>query len=285
MFIGETNYCALVVDNESFLSNGDFFFFHKEIDPQELRSNVISLVIRTTVQLEQLGFSFQKRENTRILEQSSIVIHFYLYKTDFYAAMSRPNHEYTTEETTLAANLHNILQNTSRPLYTKMKAEHFASEDDNTFEVDEEEEPPYKKMRTPVFNFSYLLHGPTGNSDTSISVPHSFPRPDPKSFIKNYAPDEPLILLPNSFLVTKDLTSLVDSLEGYLTRENITFSSSGSSWNGIFTSEYGSTTSFRICVYKSKKFTGNHILEVQRKNGDGFVFGDFYNNLKNTVRA
>lgn len=177
MFVGETNYCAKVVQDPAFISISNFTFFHKKINPGELRSNIISLVIRATVQLDQLGFSFQKKKNTRIVDlQRQITIHFYIYQNDFYATMTCPG-EPTSEETTLVAILHNILQDISRPLYRTLSSVQsieptrlqtntwreqvpvFEVEDEEpsherrttpspVFEVEEDEEPPYKKRRT-----------------------------------------------------------------------------------------------------------------------------------------
>jgi hypothetical protein len=120
--------------------------------------------------------------------------------------------------------------------------------------------------------------------ESHLPVPFSFPRPDASCFIANYAPNEPLILLPNNFTVSGSLDQIVTCLEENLSGGNITFTSSGSSWSGACMSEYGVRCTFRICVYKSKKFTGQHIIEVQRTGGDGFVFGKFYNNLKIALR-
>jgi hypothetical protein len=122
------------------------------------------------------------------------------------------------------------------------------------------------------------------SKESHLPVPLSFPRPDASCFIANYAPSEPLILLPNNFIVSGSLDQIVACLEEYLSGENITFASSGSSWSGACISEYGVRCTFRICVYKSKKFPGQHIVEVQRTGGDGFVFGNFYNNLKKVLR-
>ena len=137
-------------------------------------------------------------------------------------------------------------------------------------------------------------HRPFGNDfpfavsgksfESHLPVPFSFPRPDASCFIANYAPSEPLILLPNNFIVSGSLDQIVACLEEYLSGENITFTSSGSSWSGACISEYGVRCTFRICVYKSKKFPSQHIVEVQRTGGDGFVFGNFYNNLKKVLR-
>ena len=122
--------------------------------------------------------------------------------------------------------------------------------------------------------------------ESPLAYPFSFPRPDASCFIANYAPNEPTILLPNNFLVANDLDSIVSSLEAYLSENigrNVAFTSTGSSWSGTCASEYSSCT-FRVCVYKSKKSPGQHVVEVQRTGGDGFVFGDFYNNLKTALR-
>jgi hypothetical protein len=120
--------------------------------------------------------------------------------------------------------------------------------------------------------------------ESHLPVPLSFPRPDASCFIANYAPSEPLILLPNNFIASGSLNDIVTSLEEYFSDQNITFTSSGSSWSGACISEYGVRCTFRICVYKSRKFPGEHVVEVQRTGGDGFVFGKFYDNLKKVLR-
>ena len=162
-YVGETHYCARLVQDPAFISLHNFTFFHKTLKSSELRSSIVGLVIRATVQLDQLGFPFQKRKNTRIVEmQRQTTIRFYLYKNDFYASMSSQG-EPTPDETSLVAILHNILQDTSRPLYRTMvhsiKVPCEGPDEstptipdwrvqDSVFEVEEEEEPPYKKRRT-----------------------------------------------------------------------------------------------------------------------------------------
>jgi len=121
--------------------------------------------------------------------------------------------------------------------------------------------------------------------ESHLPIPFSFPRPDASCFIANYAPSEPLILLPNNFIASGSLNNIVTSLEEYFSDGNITFTSSGSSWSGVCISEYGVRCTFRICVYKSRKFPGEHVVEVQRTGGDGFVFGNFYDNLKKVLRS
>jgi hypothetical protein len=180
MFVGETNYCARLVQDPSFISLSNFTFFHKKINPGELRSNIISLVIRATVQLDQLGFSFQKKKNTRIVElQRQITIHFYIYQNDFYATMTCPG-EPTTDETSLVAILHNILQDTSRPLYRTMTP-HIDRPEVETitpswrlqvpvFEVEEDEEPPYKKRRTDNSPVNFPAEPPVFEVEDSVET-------------------------------------------------------------------------------------------------------------------
>ena len=122
----------------------------------------------------------------------------------------------------------------------------------------------------------------TRNPLVPLAIPHSFPRPSPDCFIPYFAPNEPAIVLPNHFLVARNLDEIVPALEEYLNATdgaNITYTSTGSSWSGSYEEEYSDCT-FRICVYKSKKFPGQHLLEVQRTGGDGFSFGRFYNGLR-----
>ena len=112
-----------------------------------------------------------------------------------------------------------------------------------------------------------------------LPMSFSFPKPDESCFTANYAPSEPTILLPNNFVVANDLDSIVSSLEAYLSKNSDSNkASTGSSWSGTWVDTY------RVCLYKSKTITGQHVVEVQRTGGDGFVFGNFYNNLKTTLR-
>jgi len=116
-------------------------------------SDVVTLVIRVTVQLNQLGMEFQKKENTRIVARPDIVFHFYLHKNNFYIAMTGST-GYMCEAMLLADILQNVVQDISRPLHTRLticentKAYLEYTDSDNIFEVDEDEEPMYKKRRT-----------------------------------------------------------------------------------------------------------------------------------------
>ena len=98
-------------------------------------------------------------------------------------------------------------------------------------------------------DFPFAVSGKSFESKEShLPVPFSFPRPGASCFIANYAPSEPLILLPNNFIVSGSLDQIVTCLEEYLSGGNITFTSSGSSWSGACISEYGVRCTFRICV-------------------------------------
>jgi hypothetical protein len=167
--IGEPNYCALVIDDETFrkLSETAYIFSTKLINPRE-QSSIISLVIRATAQLEQLGFPFTKEKNTRTVSlQRPVTIHFYLHQNNFYAVMQVPSRVYTCEETTLAAILRNVIENPARQLYLRLSSireeivqatfDELLRDDcppkpalpvKDVFEVTDEDEPPYKKRRT-----------------------------------------------------------------------------------------------------------------------------------------
>lgn len=151
-FIGETNYCALVLDDAAFQKlDKKTLTCMKPV--QELYSDVVALVIRVTVQLSQLGIVFQKKENTRIIAHPNIVFHFYLHKNNFYIAMTGSS-GYVCEATLIADILHNVVQDISRPLHTRIAFCEHAKEyleytdADNAFEVEEDEEPAFKKRRT-----------------------------------------------------------------------------------------------------------------------------------------
>lgn len=112
-------------------------------------------------------------------------------------------------------------------------------------------------------------------------VPRSFPKPDPICFVQYYAPLEPLILLPNHFsTIPESLEKLSVIIENYLKNsKDVVFSSSGSSWSGsiIRTSCH---CAFRFCIYRSRKVENLYIIEGQRVEGDGFLFGSLYQGVK-----
>jgi len=128
--IGETNYCAKVITQQEFalIDETMLVFCYKhlsDLTPEERRSKVIGLIIRATVQTEILGFPFQKIKNTRaVVLGTKVVIHFYLLDDNLFVAMShgRRHGAYTCEETLFADILHNVIQDTSRPLYTSTKS-------------------------------------------------------------------------------------------------------------------------------------------------------------------
>jgi len=112
-------------------------------------------------------------------------------------------------------------------------------------------------------------------------VPRSFPKPHPSCFVQYYAPLEPLILLPNHFSTTPEsLEKLSVAIEDYLkSRNDVAFSSSGSSWSGSIL-RTSSHCAFRFCVYRSRKVENLYIIEGQRVEGDGFLFGGLYQGVK-----
>lgn len=149
-FIGETNYCALVLDATTFQELDKSTLFCRK--PIKESYDVIALVIRSTVQLVHLGLEFQKKENTRIVPQMNVVFHFYLYRNDFYIAMIGCK-AFMSEATILADILQNVVQDISQPLYSKLEIcrsnkRYLEYCDTDTFEVEENEEPAYKKRRT-----------------------------------------------------------------------------------------------------------------------------------------
>jgi hypothetical protein len=180
-FIGETNYCALVLNDQEFqrIQETQYIFCAKFFDELE-RSKIISMIIRTTVQIEQLGFLFIRKDNTRLVNlETPIVIHFYIYAGDFYVSMSGHKHGYySCEEIAFTSILYTIIQDISHPLYRSlasfredrndeidpidyMKSRHIPvpeelretpETDAETFEVEEDEEPPYKKRRTETIS-------------------------------------------------------------------------------------------------------------------------------------
>ena len=159
MFVGETNYCARVISDQEYreIVKREHMFSVKilpELNPTELRSKVVGIVIRISVQLEQRGLLFLKKENTRIVHLSrEIVLRFYLYHNNFYISTSLGFLQ--PEENTFTSIIHHIVQDTSRPLYTNLDQipkydakPTYSIDEREPLEVDEEEEPPYKKSRT-----------------------------------------------------------------------------------------------------------------------------------------
>lgn len=144
--------------------------------------------------------------------------------------------------------------------------------------------PPSNDIES--FDFEHLCREEKWVASVSgkSPTPYSFKKPDEKCFIQYYAPLEPLILLPNHFTTELDLESLKNihgEVEEYLkSRGDITYTSSGLSWSGIIlhTSRH---CDFRICVYRSKKIEKLYIVEAQRVEGDGFLFGTLYQDIKN----
>ena len=156
MFIGESNYCARVISDQEYreISKREHMFcvkFLHQPDPIDLRSKVISLIIRISVQLEQLGLIFLKKENARIVHlERQIVLRFYLYQNNFY--ISSNTGFLSCEEHKFTSIIHDIVQDTTCPLYTKLqdippKNMTEAADWTESLEVDEDEEPPYKKRR------------------------------------------------------------------------------------------------------------------------------------------
>ena len=159
MFVGESNYCARVISDQEYreITKTQHMFCVKflptSLSDTDLRSKVVSLVIRISVQLEQLGLLFLKKENTRIVHlQREVVLHFYLYRNNFYISTDRTQPFLNSEENIFISMIYNIIQDTTHLLYTKFTQETLTPTPsteyhESPFEVDEEEEPPYKKAR------------------------------------------------------------------------------------------------------------------------------------------
>jgi hypothetical protein len=157
MFVGETNYCARVISDQEYreISKKEHMFCVKflDVNDTELRSKVVSLIIRISVQLEQLRLLFLKKENARIVHlEREIVLRFYIYQNNFY--ISSNTGFLSCEEHKFTSMIHDIVQDTSCPLYTKLDQVIFPKNITETtdwienIEVEEDEEPPYKKKRT-----------------------------------------------------------------------------------------------------------------------------------------
>jgi len=137
----------------------------------------------------------------------------------------------------------------------------------------------------PQFASMFIIGNDKASNETSAYkrsfVPHSFPKPDPSCFVQYYAPLEPLILLPNHFSTTSEsLEKLSVTIEHYLKHSiDVVVSSSGSSWSGSIL-RTSSHCAFRFCVYKSRKIEDLYIIEGQRVEGDGFIYGSLYQGVK-----
>jgi len=81
--IGEPDYCARIISQPELeeLQSNCFQVFDKKLG-SEPRSEIVTMVIRVTAQLEQLKFRFQKISNTR--QYNEIVISFYVCNSVFY---------------------------------------------------------------------------------------------------------------------------------------------------------------------------------------------------------
>ena len=175
----------------------------------------------------------------------------------------------------------------------------------DVFEVVEEEEPPYKKRRlNPVERIVSVAAKP----ETKPIQPPSYPRPDPSCFLTEFAPPEPMILLPLHFKVDKELKTITEIINEYLS--NVQHTAGCSIWSGFCNplppreplyeleteplqpDPFKDMTfepfeplpeiepcSFYIRIYKSRKNPETHIVETQYQ-GDGWVFGDFFRGLR-----
>ena len=138
----------------------------------------------------------------------------------------------------------------------------------------------------------YSIEGASSSDVSSFSKPDPssvvspFSKPDPSCFVQYYAPLQPLIVLPNNFSITTESLSELSLLIGeYLkSRDDVSFSSPGSSWSGniLRTSCH---CAFRICIYRHRTVPGVYIVEGQRVEGDGFLFGYLWNGVEETCRT
>ena len=127
----------------------------------------------------------------------------------------------------------------------------------------------------------YVLMDISEKSDRLTRQGISYARVDESYYIRYYAPLEPLILLPNHFRMKyESLEILSKKIEGYLeSRDDIAFTSSGSVWCGSIL-RTSSHCGFRFCVYMSRDTSDIYIVEGQRIEGDGFLFGGLYQGVK-----
>ena len=114
---------------------------------------------------------------------------------------------------------------------------------------------------------------------TKLQTPPSFPRPPESCFIKQYAPPAPECLQLH-FYTSKTLAEIFAEMEVFL--KDTDFITNTSSWYGkVNPGEY--ECECRISVYKNKT-DSRYIIEAHRlTRGDGFAFGEFYNNLKKAL--
>lgn len=99
--------------------------------------------------------------------------------------------------------------------------------------------------------------------------------------IDDFIPDEPKFLLPNNFTVLGFIDDIKLIIEKNLPSKNgNSFTSSGSSWSGIWVDECGIYCTFQIRIYKSKKNCDQYIIEGERTGGEIFPFKYFFSYLK-----
>lgn len=147
--IGEPNYCALIVDEAQLahLRCSCLQIFKKTLNPEELRSQIITLIIRVSAQLEQFGMSFQKINHMRVIRSSPhcpltsftsdpplILLSFYICDTDFYVMISSSSY-FTRETDALRKVIEDILVD-HKPLYTSLPAVHVVEHSINWDELE-----------------------------------------------------------------------------------------------------------------------------------------------------
>ena len=155
------------------------------------------------------------------------------------------------------------------------------STNENASKPVQEESPAPSETFNPFVDIlvSKPVQDPSPNQLRQIP---SFPRPPDSCFVKQYAPLASKILLPLHFRTSKKLAQIFTAMEEFL--KDMDFTTCTSSWRGkINPGEY--ECECIISVYKSRTDpNSDHIIEAQNLNrGDGFAFGEFYNNLKKAL--
>lgn len=101
------------------------------------------------------------------------------------------------------------------------------------------------------------------------------------NFDVNHIPDIPESLLPNNFTVSGVIDDIKLTIEKTLPSKNgNSFTSSKTTWSGMWVDEYSNSCTFKIRIYKSKKNPNQYIIEGDRTGGEIFPFRYFFSYLK-----
>jgi len=121
--IGEEHYCAEILENDNWFEREQMVIVCKSINPDEERSQIVSIIIRITAQLAELSLSFKKFQNTRViyLDKESVTFSFYYYNQHFYVVQSslslKTMANFLLEITQIGEIIRTILEDMHLPLF------------------------------------------------------------------------------------------------------------------------------------------------------------------------